>query len=374
MTDNLPAPMPDNPGDFLLYETEDGQTRIEVRLAEETVWLPQRLIAELFQTTIPNINQHLKTIYEEGELRPEATIKKYLIVQKEGKREVSRQVDHYNLDAIISVGYRVKSHRGTQFRIWATERLSEFLIKGFTMDDDRLKRAGGGNYFDELLARIRDIRSSERVFWRKVLDIYATSIDYDPKTDTSTLFFKTIQNKMHWAAHGQTAAEVIHRRADATKPNMGLTSWEGENPRKTEVSIAKNYLTEEEIDILNRTVTAYLEFAELQAMNRQPMYMTDWIKKLDDFLRLSDREVLNHAGKISHESAKEKAEAEYKRYKEQQAALPQPVDEDFEKTLDELKKIEDVAKKKPTKKKPAKKKTAKKKTPKKKTKRKKKKE
>ncbi|QDT40334.1 hypothetical protein Pan241w_03900 [Gimesia alba] len=362
MSDKLPAPILDNPGDFLLYETEDGQTRIEVRLAEETVWLPQRLIAELFQTTIPNVNQHLKAIYEERELLPEATIKKYLIVQKEGKREVSRQVDHYNLDAIISVGYRIKSHRGTQFRIWATERLREYLIKGFTMDDERLKRAGGGNYFDELLSRIRDIRSSERVFWRKVLDIYATSIDYDPQTETSTLFFKTIQNKMHWAAHGQTAAEVIHRRADATKPNMGLTSWEGAKPRKTEVSVAKNYLTEAEIEVLNRTVTAYLEFAELQAMNRQPMYMTDWIKKLDDFLRLSDREVLSHAGKISHEIAKEKAEAEYDRYKEQQAALPHPVDQDFEKTLDELKKIEQVAKKNPAQKPTTNTKTNKKKT------------
>ena len=361
MSDDLPAPTPDNPGDFLLYETEDGQTRIEVRLADETVWLPQRLIAELFQTTVPNVNQHIKTIYEEGELRPEATIKKYLIVQTEGKREVSRQVDHYNLDVIISVGYRIKSHRGTQFRIWATERLREFLIKGFTMDDERLKRAGGGNYFDELLARIRDIRSSERVFWRKVLDIYATSIDYDPQNETSVLFFKTIQNKMHWAAHGQTAAEVIHRRADATKPNMGLTTWEGKKPRKTEVSIAKNYLNEEEMEALNRIVTAYLEFAELQATNRKPMYMADWIKKLDDFLRLSDREVLSHAGKISHEDAKEKAEAEYRHYKEQQAALPQPVDKDFEKTLDELKKIEDVAKKKPAKKKTPKKKTKRKK-------------
>ncbi|MBL4885905.1 MAG: virulence RhuM family protein [Planctomycetaceae bacterium] len=361
--------MPDNPGDFLLYETEDGQTRIEVRMAEETVWLPQRVIAELFQTSIPNVNQHLKAIYDEGELQPEATIKKYLIVQKEGERKVSRQVDHYNLDVIISVGYRIKSHRGTQFRIWATERLREYLIKGFVMDDERLKRAGGGNYFDELLARIRDIRSSERVFWRKVLDIYALSIDYDSRNETSILFFKTIQNKMHWAAHGQTAAEVVHGRVDATKPNMGLTSWEGAKPRKTDVSIGKNYLAEEEMEALNRIVTAYLEFAELQATNRKPMYMADWIKKLDDFLRLSDREVLTHAGNISHDSAKEKAESEYNLYKQQQAKLPQQVDNDFEKTLDELKRIEDVAKKKPTKKK-----TTKKKSPKKKTKRKKKKE
>lgn len=346
MTDSLPISKPDDSGDFLLYETNDGQTRIEVRLAEETVWLSQRLIAELFQTSIPNVNIHLKTIYEEGELLPEATIKKYLIVQKEGQREVSRQVDHYNLDAIISVGYRVKSHRGTQFRIWATERLREFLIKGFTMDDERLKRAGGGNYFDELLSRIRDIRSSERVFWRKVLDIYTTSIDYDAQNETSQLFFKTIQNKMHWAAHGQTAAEVVHRRADANQPNMGLTSWNGTKIRKADISIAKNYLTEEEINILNRTVTAYLEFAELQATNRQPMYMADWITKLDAFIQLSDRDVLEHAGTISHDSAKKKADTEYRLYKKQQAAIPQAVDEEFEKTLNELKKIEDIAKKK----------------------------
>lgn len=350
MAKNLPAPLPDDAGEFLLYQTEDGQTRIDVRVAEETVWLTQRDMAELFQTSVPNVNQHLKAIYEEGELLPEATIKKYLIVRTEGQRQVSRQIDHYNLDAIIAVGYRVRSHRGTQFRIWATARLREYLVKGFAMDDRRLKQAGGGDYFEELLARIRDIRSSERVFWRKVLDIYATSIDYDPKAEASLLFFKTVQNKMHWAAHGHTAAEIVHKRADAREPNMGLTSWSGDKPRKTDVAIAKNYLSGEELDALNRIVTAYLEFAELQAMNRQAMHMADWISKLDDFLKLSDRNILKDAGRISHEAAKEKAEAQYETYRAQQAALPQPVDEDFAKTLDELKQIEQQAKKAPKKK------------------------
>lgn len=342
MTENLPAP--DDSGEFILYQTEDGQTRIDVRLSHETLWLPQRLIADLFQVSIPTVNEHLKSIYEDRELDPSATIRNFRIVQTEGTREVTRNVDHYNLDAILAVGYRVRSHRGTQFRIWATERLREYLIKGFAMDDERLKRAGGGNYFEELLARIRDIRSSERVFWRKVLDIYATSIDYDPKAETSLLFFKTVQNKMHWAAHGQTAAEVVHTRANASQPNMGLTTWEGPKPRKADVSIAKNYLKQNELEALNRIVTAYLEFAELQAFNRKPMYMADWITKLDDFLRLSDREILIHAGRISHEAAKEKAESEFSRFREEQAALPQPVDEHFAQSLDELKKIETQAK------------------------------
>ncbi len=230
MTDEtLPAKQPPE-GQFLLCQTEDGQTRIECRFAGETFWLTQRSIAELFQTSVPNVSQHLKAIYEERELRREATIKKYLIVQTEGNRDVSRQVDHYSLDAILAVGYRVRSRRGTQFRIWATERLREYLVKGFAMDDARLKRTGVGQYFEELLPRIRDIRSSERVFWKKVLDIYATSIDYDPTAEASTLFFKTIQNKMHWAAHGHTAAEIVHQRTDASKPNMGLTSWSGDEP------------------------------------------------------------------------------------------------------------------------------------------------
>jgi hypothetical protein len=242
------------------------------------------------------------------------------------------------------VGYRVKSLRGTQFRIWATQRLRELIVKGFTMDDERLKNAGGGNYFEELLDRIRDIRSSERVFWRKVLDIYATSIDYDGKADESKQFFAVVQNKMHWAVHGKTAAEVVHERADATKPNMGLTSMASDRPRKTDVAIAKNYLTEEEIQALNLIVSAYLDFAELQARTRKPMNMADWIRKLDDFIRLTDREILTHAGQISHDAAVAKAEAELAKYRQAQAALPQPVDQHFEQTLDELEKIEGASK------------------------------
>ena len=337
--DYLPAEQPTE-GEFLLYQTEDGQTRIECQFAGESIWLSQALMAELFQLTVPTINEHLKNLYEEGEIEPDPTIRKFRIVRQEGSRQVARQIDHYSLDAILAVGYRVRSHRGTQFRIWATERLREYVVKGFVMDDARLKQAGGGQYFEELLARIRDIRSSERVFWRKLLDIYATSIDYDPAVEASTLFFKTVQNKMHWAAHGHTAAEIVHRRTDASQPNMGLTSWSGDKPRKTDVSIAKNYLQADEIEALNRIVTAYLEFAELQALNRNPMTMTDWIAKLDDFLKLSDRDILSHAGKIPHEQAKEKAEAEYGLYQQQQAALPQPVDEHFDQSLDELKQIE----------------------------------
>ena len=359
MTEHPLVPAPEPAGEIVLYQTEDGSTRIEVRMEGDTVWLPQRGLAELFQTTPQNITQHIATIYQEGELSEPATCKEFLQVQSEGKRQVRRAIQHYNLDVIISVGYRVHSHRGTQFRVWATQRLREYLTKGFAMDDERLKRAGGGNYFEELLARIRDIRSSERVFWRKVLDIYATSIDYDPAVETSQLFFKTVQNKMHWAAHGHTAAEIVHRRADATQPNMGLTTWAGDKPRRTDVSIAKNYLDTHEIEALNRIVTAYLEFAELQALNRRPMYMADWITKLDDFLRLSDRHILTHAGKISHEFAVEKAEAEFEKFRMAQTALPSPVDQHFEQTLDELSKIEKQksaqpkkdAKKKPTKKK-----------------------
>lgn len=249
--------------DLLLYQTEDGRTRIQVRLENETVWLTQKMMAELFQKDVRTINEHIRNIYDEGELKPEGTIRKFRIVQIEGARQVSRETDFYNLDVIISVGYRVKSHRGTQFRIWATQRLREYIIKGFTLDDERLKEAGGGNYFDELLARIRDIRSSEKVFWRKVLDIYATSIDYDPNNDMSREFFAIVQNKMHWAAHGHTAAEIIAGRADAQKQNMGLTTWTGIKPTQAESEIAKNYLTVEELDTLNRIVTLYLEFAEL---------------------------------------------------------------------------------------------------------------
>ena len=358
MSKNLPLSLPDDSGEFLLYQTEDGRARIDVRMARETVWLSQKEMAVLFQTTKQNVSLHLQNIYDEGELQPEATVKEYLTVQSEGKRQVSREVEHYNLDAILAVGYRVRSHRGTQFRIWATERLREYLVKGFTLDDQRLKRAGGGGYFEELLARIRDIRSSERVFWRKVLDIYATSIDYDASAEATELFFKTVQNKMHWAAHGHTAAEIVHGRASAGQPNMGLTTWAGERPRKTDVGIAKNYLQADEIDALNRIVTAYLEFAELQALNRRAMHMADWIAKLDDFLRLSDREILDHAGEISHELALETAEGEFAKFRQVQAALPQRVDEQFERSLDELKQIEKRKPAQPTtkaKKKPGKK-------------------
>ncbi len=322
--------------EFLLYQTEDGQTRLEVRLQNETVWLSQKMLADLFQKDVRTINGHIKNIYVEDELEPQSTIRKFRIVQTEGKRKVSRHVDFYNLDVIISVGYRVKSHRGTQFRIWATQRLREFIIKGFTMDDDRLKRAGGGNYFDELLARIRDIRSAEKVFWRKVLDIYATSIDYDPRTDVTHLFFATVQNKMHWAAHSQTAAEVVYRRADAEKDNMGLTHWVESRPSKSEAVIAKNYLTPEELDTLNRIVNAYLEFAELQALDRKPMYMEDWIAKLDDFLKLSGRELLTHAGTISHEEAIERAQIEYEKHRALRINRPSPVEKHFEQAVKKL--------------------------------------
>jgi hypothetical protein len=335
---NLPDKAPRS--DILIYQTEDGRTRIQVWLENETVWLTQKLMAELFQKDVRTINEHIRNIYEEGELSPEATIRNFRIVQTEGARQVSRETDFYNLDVIISVGYRVKSHRGTQFRIWATQRLREYIVKGFTLDDERLKEAGGGNYFDELLARIRDIRSSEKVFWRKVLDIYATSIDYDPNTDMSRRFFQVVQNKMHWAAHGHTAAEIIAARADAQKRNMGLTSWTGAKPTQADSEIAKNYLTMEELDTLNRIVTLYLDFAELQALDRKPMYMKAWITKLDEFLKVSDREILKHAGNISHEEAIEKARNEYEKFRKQILEEPTPVERHFIEAVREVKKLE----------------------------------
>jgi len=281
-----------------------------------------------------------KNIFNEGELDEMATCKDILQVQIEGNRQVERKQRFYNLDVIISVGYRIKSHVATRFRQWATQRLREYIIKGFTLDDDRLKQAGGGNYFDELLARIRDIRSSEKVFWRKVLDIYATSIDYDPDTDLSQQFFAAVQNKMHWAAHGHTAAEIIYNRADAAKPNMGMTTWLGDKPRKTDAEIAKNYLNEKELDVLNRIVNMYLEFAELQALNRKPMYMREWIEKLDDFLKLSGRDILTHAGKISHDKALEKAHAEYEQYLKERLNEPSPVERKFLEAVREMNQIE----------------------------------
>jgi len=338
---------------FALYQPNDGTGAVRVRIEGETVWLTQAQMAELFQTTPQNITIHIKTIYEDGEQSETATCKDYLQVRTEGGRRVERALKHYNLDAILAVGFRVRSLRGTQFRQWATATLSEYLVKGFAMDDERLKegRNLGTDYFDELLARIRDIRSSERMFWQKVLDIYATSIDYDGAAEASQLFFKTVQNKVHWAAHGHTAAEVIAARVDASKPNMGLTAWKNAPAgpvRKGDVSIAKNYLDADEIDALNRIVNAYLEFAELQAKGRKPMHMADWIAKLDDFIRLSDRELLTHAGQVSHETAKLKAEAEYEAFHAEQAALPQPVDEHFGDAIEELKRLEAQAKKKPS--------------------------
>jgi hypothetical protein len=333
---NLPA-LPDGPGQFILYQTEDGQTRVEVRIFRETVWLSQKAMAELFQKDVRTINEHIRNVFSEGELSEPAVIRKFRITASDAKQYDTL---HYNLDVIISVGYRVKSHRGTQFRIWATQRLREYLIKGFALDDQRLKQAGGGNYFDELLARIRDIRSSEKVFWRKVLDIYATSIDYDPNTDLSRQFFATVQNKMHWAAHGHTAAEIIAGRADAAKPHMGLTAWTGDKPRRCDIAVAKNYLDKEELEALNLIVSFYLDFGELQARGRKPMYMHDWIAKLDDFLRLSERDILTHAGEVSHDDALAKAELEYEKWHARQSALPSPVEKHFDQAVKEIKRLE----------------------------------
>ena len=313
-------------GEILIYQTEDGQTKVDVRMQDDTVWLSLNQMAELFQRDKSVISRHIKNIFTEGELDEAAVVAFFATTAADGK---TYEVAYYNLDVIISVGYRVKSHRGTQFRIWATQRLKEYIIKGFTMNDDLLKQAGGGNYFDELLARIRDIRSSEKVFYRKVLEIYATSIDYDPRAEMTQRFFKTVQNKMHYAAHGKTAAEVIYERADADKPFMGLTSWTGLSPKKSDVESAKNYLTEDEIDTLNRIVSMYLDFAELQAKNRKPMYMADWLKKLDEFMKISDRDILTHAGTVSHEVAKLKASQELEKYRDRTKNELSPVEQHF---------------------------------------------
>lgn len=332
--------MVQNTGEILLYQTEDGLTRVEARMIDESVWLTQAQLADLFQRDRSVITKHIGNIFEEGELDPNSVCAKFAHTAADGK---NYSVEHYNLDVIISVGYRVKSPRGTQFRIWATQRLREYLIKGFTMDDERLKQAGGGDYFDELLARIRDIRSSEKIFWRKVLDIYATSIDYDPQNDVSQEFFAIVQNKMHWAAHGNTAAEVIKARADADKPNMGLTSFTGKKPKKTDAKVAKNYLNEDELDTLNRIVSMYLEFAELQAKNRKPMHMKDWITKLDDFLKLSDRDILTHAGKVSNDLAMQHASLEYDKFKAQAIEDKSAVEEHFEASIKQLDSVEKLA-------------------------------
>ena len=321
--------------EIIIYQNEEGQTDIEVKLEDETLWLSQKQMAELFGVTKQNISLHIQNIYEEQELMPQATIKKYLTVQTEGKRKVKREIEHYNLDMIISVGYRVKSKIATRFRQWATKRLKEYIIKGFIIDDERLKEAKN-SYFDELLERIRDIRSSEKVFYKKVLDIYATSIDYDPNDEISIQFFKTIQNKMHYATSQKTAAEIVYERVDGSKPYMGMTNFSGTKPTKREVSIAKNYLTQDELDTLNRLVTSYLEFAELQAKKRKPMRMIDWIKKLDDFLTLSDFEVLTHKGKISHKQALEKTHKEYEKYKKEVLKQKSKAEIDFERAIKKL--------------------------------------
>ncbi len=329
---------------ILIYQTEDGITKIETRLEEETVWLTQAQLAELFQKSRVTITEHIGNIFKEGELEENSVCRKFRLTAADGKEY---DTTHYNLDVIISVGYRVKSLQGTKFRQWATQRLKEYIVKGFTMNDELLKQAGGGNYFDELLARIRDIRSSEKVFWRKVLDIYSTSIDYDPKSEISILFFQTVQNKMHWAAHGQTAAEVIYARIDAQKQYLGLTNFKGAKPTKQETEIAKNYLNEDELNILNRLVTAYLELAEIQAMNQVPMYMKDWAERLDFFIKMAGKEVLQNAGIVSHQQAMLKAKQEYDKYREMHKNELSEVEKHFIKQLEsDTKKLAEIKKKK----------------------------
>ena len=324
--------MEDNKGEILLYQTPDGESRIEVKLKDETVWLSLDQMSELFQRNKSTISRHIRNVFDEGELDKEEVVAKFATTTRHGAMEGNVQrhlVDHYNLDMIISVGYRVHSFRGVQFRMWATRVLREYIVKGFAMNDDLLKRAGGGNYFEELLARIRDIRSSEKVFYRKILEIYALSIDYDPRAETTMEFFKTVQNKMHYSAHGHTAAEVIYERADAQKDFMGLTTWTGAMPKKTDAEIAKNYLSKEEVATLNRIVSLYLDFAELQAEEHRPMYMTDWIAILDDFLRISRKDILTHAGRVSAKLAKAKADAEYEKFKERTKNELTPVEMHF---------------------------------------------
>lgn len=297
-------------------------------------------MAELFQRDKSTISRHIKNIFTEGELRPEATVAKFATVQTEGNRQVTRDIDYYNLDVIISVGYRVKSLRGTQFRIWASSVLKEYMKKGFALDDDRLKRLGGGNYFDELLARIRDIRSSEKVFWRKVLEIYATSIDYDPSAEASVQFFKQVQNKMYWAAHRHTAAEIVYQRADAEKENMGLTSWEEKRIKRSDTEIAKNYLTQTELDALNKIVSAYLDIAEVRALAHEPMYMKDWLETIDDYLKMTRRDILTTKGRVTHKQAIDKAHAEYEKYRKKQDEILSSVERHFIECIKELEALE----------------------------------
>lgn len=320
---------------FLMYQTKNGETKIQVRLEDETVWMTQKAMAKLYQKSVKTINEHIKNIYKEKELLKDSTIRKNRIVQKEGTRRVEREVSFYNLEMILAVGYRVRSHRGTQFRQWATERLNEYLVKGFTMDDDRLKdmRNLGDDYFEELLERIRDIRASEKRFYKKITDIYATSIDYDPNAEITRKFFATVQNKLHFAIHGHTAAELIHKRADASKKNMGLTTWKGDKVRKSDVTVAKNYLTETELKSLNRIVTMYLDYAELQAEQRRPMYMKDWVDRLDAFLEFNEQEILDNPGRISREVAESLAIKQYEKYHLHR--LENPEEDDFDRFLHE---------------------------------------
>jgi len=337
-----------DPGEIILFQTEDGQTRIDVRLVNETVWLSAGQIADLFQRDKSTISRHIQNVFDEGELKLGSVVALFATTAADGK---TYQVEHYSLDVIISVGYRVKSHRGVQFRVWATQQLRDYLVKGFVLNDEKFKQGKASNYFDQLLARIRDIRSSEKEFWRKVLEIYATSIDYDPHVETSKTFFATIQNKMHWAAHGHTAAEIIRDRADARQPHMGLTNWpKGQVvPRKSDVGIAKNYLASAEIEQLNLIVSFYLDFAALQATNQRPMYMSEWITKLDQFLQLSEREILTHAGTITAADARTLAEQEYENYRRVLDAQPSPVEQHFEDAVKKAKQLEQ-SKKKPGKK------------------------
>ncbi len=350
-------------GQLLIYTSPDGQTRLTVEVRDGTVWLPQRSIADLFGVSIKTANEHLGNIYDEGELDPGATIRKFRIVQTEGNREVSRLVDHYSLDAILAVGYRVRSNVGTRFRQWATAQLREYLVKGFVLDDERLKegRSTLGDYFEELLARIRDIRASERRFYQKITDIYATSHDYDKNSETTKNFYATVQNKLHWAIHGHTAAEVVQDRADASKPNMGLTTWKNGpkgNIRKTDVAVAKNYLAEEEIAALNRIVNRYLDYAEDQAARKIPMRMVDWVKKLDGFLQFDERDILTHLGTVSHDDAKEHAEREFAKFEAERRRVEaiEPTS-DFDRVVEDMKRLERESKPEPPKSKPKRKRT-----------------
>lgn len=330
----------ENQGEIVIYQTDDGDTKIDVRFVDETVWLTQQQMAELFQSSRTNIVEHIQHIYAEGELDEESTCRNFRQVRTEGSRKVVRELPYYNLDMIISLGYRVKSIVATNFRRWATERLKEYMIKGFTMDDERLKNLGGGNYWKELLDRIRDIRSSEKVMYRQVLDLYATSVDYNPKSSESIAFFKMVQNKLHYAAHGHTAAEVIYERVDADKPFMGLTAFSGDFPTAKDIGVAKNYLTEDELKVLNNIVSGYFDFAEIQAMRHNPMYMSDYVDHLDNLLKATGENLLSDAGKVSHAQALEKAKSEYQKYQVQNLS---PVEESY---LQNIKQIEKEAKKK----------------------------